>query len=1052
MHCFEPHPTAPCVPALGILLVFLLRVVTPVHAIEPVNEPVAKVDFAQDVRSIISENCVFCHGPDESTRQADLRLDTQEGLESVIEKGSSTDSELIRRLTSADPDEVMPPPDSNRSLETEEIELVGRWINEGAEWQTHWSFRPLSLPEVPTVDSLQKDVSVFPLRNPIDHFVRQNLLDHNLTAAPEATRATLIRRLSLDLTGLPPTPQEVNQFLDDTSANAYEKLVDRLLDSDAYGQRMAWNWLDASRYADTNGYQGDRERTMWPWRDWVVDAFNKNLPYDQFTIWQIAGDLLPNATLEQKLATGFSRNHMINGEGGRIAEENRVEYVMDMSETVGTVWLGLTLNCCRCHDHKYDPISNREYYKFFGFFNQTPVNGGGGDPQTAPNLAVPTAQQSQKLDAFADQIRQTEGEITALSAQIASKRGAWEAHELAKLKTEPSWHTAKPTQAKATGSTLSMLPDQSILTSGPAPDKDTYTIVADSPIKAITALRIDALRHESFPRNSLSYSDSGNFVLTEIEIQIFNRNPDSDPSTPQKIATAEATYEQGSHGVANSFDGNSTTGWAVYEGRHVDRDHAAIFRFQKPLVIEKDQQLQVTLRHDSVHKKHNLGRFLLSVTGVPDPQLDDSSKALVLALETAVETRSAEQKQLVIGRHQASTPAYKNLTDKKAALIKERDALNRSLPKVMVMADMPKPRKTFMLNRGLYNKPTDEVESGLPDFLPRPAHQDSNQPANRLTLARWLVDSNNPLTARVTVNRFWQQIFGIGLVKTTEDFGTQGEVPLQMDLLNWLARTFQQNGWNVKQLIRTIVTSHTYRQSSVIRDQATYQRDPDNRLLARASRHRLPAWMLRDQALAASGLLSPVDGGPSVNTYQPQGVWEEASFGKKKYSQDSGEKLYRRSLYTYWRRIIAPTMFFDNASRQTCTVKTSRTNTPLHALQTLNNTAYVEAARVLAQKTLLEHPADNAARQTKLEEIDSARIDTVMKHILARPASPPEQTILLRGLNRTRVQFAEGTKDALALLAVGASQHNESISPNELAAWTNLCLAILNLDEALNRE
>ena len=1061
MHRFESQPTAPCIPALGIpalgillgiLLVLLLTVLTPAHAIEPVTEPVAKVDFAQDVRSIISENCVFCHGPDESTREADLRLDTQKGIESVIEKGSSADSELIRRLTSADPDEVMPPPDSNRSLEAEEIGLVRRWIDEGAAWQTHWAFRPLSLPEIPAANTLKQDGSDFPLRNPIDHFVRRNLLEHNLTASPEASRATLIRRLSLDLTGLPPTPQAVDQFLADKSTNAYEKLVDRLLDSDAYGQRMAWNWLDASRYADTNGYQGDRERTMWPWRDWVVDAFNENLPYDQFTTWQIAGDLLPNATLEQKLATGFSRNHMINGEGGRIAEENRVEYVMDMSETVGTVWLGLTLNCCRCHDHKYDPISNREYYKFFGFFNQTPVNGGGGDPQTAPNLAVPTSQQSQKLDALADQIKQTEGEITTLSAQIASEQSAWEADELAKLKKEPKWHTVKPTQAKATGSTLSMLPDQSILTGRPAPDKDTYTIVADSPIKAITALRIDALRHKSFPRNSLSYSDSGNFVLTELEIQIVNRDPDSKAGAPHRIATAEATYEQGSHGVANAFDGNSATGWAVYEGRHVDRDHAAIFRFEKPLVIENDQRLQVTLRHDSVHKKHNLGHFLLSVTDVPDPKLDESSRALVLALETETEKRSAEQKQLVVNQHRAATPAYKKLTDKKAGLIKQRDALNRSLPKVMVMADMPKPRKTFVLNRGLYNKPTDEVQSGLPGFLPGPPRQDSSQPANRLTLARWLVDSNNPLTARVTVNRFWQQIFGIGLVKTTEDFGTQGEVPLQMDLLNWLAQTFQQNGWNVKQLIRTIVTSHTYRQSSVIRDQATYQRDPDNRLLARASRHRLPAWMLRDQALAASGLLSPVIGGPSVNTYQPEGIWEEASFGKKKYSQDSGEKLYRRSLYTYWRRIIAPTMFFDNASRQTCTVKASRTNTPLHALQTLNNTAYVEAARTLAQKTLLEHPAENAALQTRLEEIDSVRIDTVMKCILARPASAPEQKILLRGLNRTRVQFAEGTKDALALLAVGASKHDESISPNELAAWTNLCLAILNLDEALNRE
>ena len=1071
----QSRPTAQCIPKPGILLLILLSQIlltqillsqtTSLQANEPTREPVSPMDMTQNIRSIISENCVFCHGPDESTRKADLRLDTQQGIESVIKKGSSLESELVRRLTSEDPDEVMPPPDSNRSLSADEIAMVQRWIDAGAAWQTHWAFRPLKLPPIPTAESLQPGQSTQPLRNPIDHFVRKNLMDRGLTASPEASRSTLIRRLSLDLTGLPPTPEAVDEFLADKSSDAYEKLVDRLLDSNAYGQRMAWNWLDASRYADTNGYQGDRERTMWPWRDWVVEAFNKNLPYDQFTTWQIAGDLLPEATLQQKLATGFSRNHMINGEGGRIAEENRVEYVMDMAETVGTVWLGLTLNCCRCHDHKYDPISNREYYQFFGFFNQTPVTGAGGDPQTAPNLAVPTSDQSETLASLAERIKQTEHEISVFNDSITDQQRLWETNELARLKQQTTWHAVRPVQATATGSKLSVLPDQSILTQGPAPDQDTYTILAKSPgeptvnkitVKKITALRIDALRHESFPKNSLSFSDSGNFVLTEIEVRLVNKNDSDDGSTPTepvRIVSAEATYEQGSHSVTNAFDGNRGTGWAVYEGRHVDRDHAAVFRFEKPLLIEKDQTLKVVLKHESVHKKHNLGHFLLSVTDLPDPKLGDDNQPLIAALETAPTSRTAEQKQLVVDRHRRSYPDFAKLTKQKNGLVKERDNLNRRLPKVMVMADMPKPRKTFVLERGLYNKPMDEVLSGFPQFLPNTTQHTPEDRLDRLTLARWLVDPANPLTARVTVNRFWQQVFGMGLVKTTEDFGTQGEVPLQMELLDWLAHSFQDNGWNVKQLMRTMVISHTYRQSSRIADEGVYQADPENRLLARASRHRLPAWMLRDQALAASGLLSPVSGGPSVNTYQPEGIWEEASFGKKKYSRDSGEKLYRRSLYTYWRRIIAPTMFFDNASRQTCTVKASRTNTPLHALQTLNNTAYVEAARILAERTLLEDREQNQQQKSQPdEETDSARIDRVMKRVLARPASVHERSILLGGLKRTRQQFADDSEGALALLAVGESDHDKSINPSELASWTNLCLAILNLDESLNRE
>lgn len=1022
------------------------------------------IDFARDIRPILSENCVFCHGPDEATREADLRLDESEGAWSVIEKQSPDESELLRRLVTDDPDERMPPPESNRKLKRGEIELIRGWIEQGALWETHWSFRPIRYPNVPEVADVRDtdqagasrsgaaEADAVTLHNPIDHFIQSKLPARGLAPSPQAPRATLIRRLSLDLTGLPPTPEQVRAFEADRSNGAYERLVDRLLDSPAYGERMAWDWLDAARYADTNGYQGDRERTMWPWRDWVVKAFNDNMPYDQFTVWQLAGDLLPNATTEQKLATGFCRNHMINGEGGRIAEENRVEYVMDMSETMGTVWLGLTLNCCRCHDHKYDPITNEEYYQLFAFFNQTPVKGNGGDPQTAPNLAVPTDAQASELESVTREIATLEMQMSALSKSLVSQQPTWEATELKRLESETEWKTLHAEKVYAKASRVRSLKDGSVLTAGEPPANDTYTFFAKTDLKQVTGIRLEALKHATLPSGSLSFAGSGNFVLTEIEVsQVASQDDESAKPFPMK--SAAATFEQGGHPVVQAFDGDSNTGWAVWEGRLVDREHTAVFRFSEPIEVEPDGLFRVVLRHDSPHERHNLGRFRLALSGTDEPKLVSGDDELRLALAKSSDSRSDAEAKMVGRAHRRSNSDYKSMQNKRDALVKRRDSISRSLPKVMVMAEMEQPRETFVLDRGLYNKPTTKVAAGLPEFLPlinKTSVEQKNlekkaetEPSlNRLDLARWLVDPRHPLTARVTVNRFWQQVFGIGLVKTTEDFGAQGEIPEHVELLDWLAKSFQDSGWNVKELMRLMVTSHTYRQSSKIVDADQYAVDPNNRLLSRAPRYRLASWMLRDQALAASGLLSPVRGGPAVNTYQPAGVWEEASFGKKAYQQDEGEKLYRRSLYAYWRRIIAPTMFFDNASRQTCTVKVSRTNTPLHALQTLNNIAYVEAARVLATQILQSNPLND----------DSTRIDEVMMRVLGRNASPTEQEILLAGLNRNLEQIRGKESEAKALLSVGESQWDETLEPMELAAWTNLCLAVLNLDETLNHE
>lgn len=1017
-----------------------------------------QIDFARDVRPILSENCSFCHGPDEEQREAGLRLDTQEGAWSVIKKGQSGQSEIIHRVTSSDDDSLMPPPNSNRQLNTRQIEILREWIDQGAKWEQHWSFRPVEKPPIPTL----ADPGSTPVHNPIDAFVQKRLETSKLAPSKSADRETLARRLCLDLTGLPPTIDQVNQFLNDKSADAYEKFVDRLLESDAFGERMAWDWLDAARYADTNGYQGDGERTMWPWRDWVVDAFNDNLPYDQFTLWQLAGDLLPEATHEQKLATAFNRNHMINGEGGRIAEENRVEYVMDMTETMGTVWLGMTLNCCRCHDHKYDPIKNNEYYQLFSFFNQTSVNGGGGNAQTPPILASPTMQQRKNVEQFESERTERINERITREDQLAKIQADWEKITIQELEKTETWVPLETENVSARNSEIEELPDGSLLVRPSDPESppinDTYKIISGvanrKTDQTIAALRLDVLRHKTFA-DSLSHADSGNFVLTEINLRIVDEKGSPTREASEVISSSEASFEQGSLVIEASYDGDPKSGWAVYQGGRVSKDHAALYRFDPPLKLRPTERLEITLSHDSVHEKHNIGRFLLSSTTDPSLELGNSNSDLLLALKTEPTARSKEQLDLIQASHRNGDQRYQSLIDQVTELDKKLKQNRDSWPKVMVMEDQPKTRKTYLLERGLYNQPKQEVVSGFPTSLLEaapttvPEHQSADR-LTRLDLAKWLVHPDHPLTSRVTVNRFWQQFFGTGLVKTTEDFGTQGETPVHLDLLNWLARDFIDNQWNVKAFVRLLVTSHTYRQSSKIPSSESYELDPENRLLSRAPRYRLPAWMIRDQALAVSGLLSPVRDGPAVNTYQPPGIWEEASFGKKKYRQDTGEKLYRRSLYVFWRRIIAPTMFFDSASRQTCTVRSGRTNTPLHALQTLNGVTYVESARQLAQHILAEkidQPSDQASGDN-----DRERIHRILQRVIARRASQDEQAILERGLERARKQFAQEPDAAIAFLSVGQSARDETIDASELAAWTSLCLAVLNFDETLNRE
>lgn len=803
--------------------------------------------FSRDILPILSDTCFACHGPDEAARKGGLRLDLHEGAlgqgksgATAVVPGDLSKSEVIARILSPDADEVMPPPKALRKLTAEQKELLQRWVAQGAPWGKHWAYEPPVRPPLPELENPKPEI-----RNPIDAFVAARLQQEGLAFSPEAAPETLIRRVTLDLTGLPPSEKESYE-----AHATYEALVDHLLASPRFGERWAWDWLDAARYADTNGYQGDPERTMWPWRDWVVDAINANMPYDQFTIEQIAGDLLPEATRSQQLASGFHRNNMHNGEGGRIAEETRVENVFDRVETTATLWLAATFNCCRCHDHKYDPLAQRDYYALYDIFNQMSETGAGRDGKAAPALDFSSPAEEER--------------VAAAQQKLAAVVKDVEAFERKKF--------PRPKGAPLTESAAAKLPGN---------------------LSATLAARVPARR------------------------------------TLDGIIEAIAYFET---------DG------------------------------------------------------------------DD--------------------------------PEYVHVLKKHLKALRARDAAQSGITKVMIMDQLNEPRDTFILDKGAYDKPTEvKVTGAMPVALAgEPAAR-----ANRLDLARWLVARENPLTARVTVNRYWQALFGTGLVKSVEDFGLQGEKPSHPELLDWLAVELMDSGWDIKHLIRLIVTSRTYRQSSKVTP-ALVERDPENRLLARGPRHRLPAWMLRDVALAASGLLNPAQGGPSVKPYQPAGIWEEATFGKKSYVQDHGDALYRRTLFTFWRRIVGPTLLFDNAARQVCEVKVKRTNTPLHALTTLNDITYVEAARALAQRVMRAAPEDGA------------RLEELYRLVLFRAPTAKEQTILSQRLARLRKQYQADPEAAAALLQVGESPRDETLPAPDHAAFTALCQLVLNLDEALCKE
>ena len=1138
------------------------------------------VDYARDIQPLFAKHCYECHGP--AKHKGGLRLDSRthafqaaDSGEKPIVPGDAADSHVLKLVRGDDPDMVMPPEGKTR-LSPQEIDLLTRWINAGATWpdgggalktvkHPHWAFSAPVRPKPPAVKNAGW------VRNSIDHFVLARLEKEGLSPAPEADRYTLIRRAYIDLIGLPPTPLEADQFANDRRPDAYERMVDRLMANPHFGERWARVWMDMARYADSSGYGSDPLRfTSWRYRDWVIEAFNKNQPYDRFTVEQIAGDLLPNPTPDQLIATGFHRNTQTNTEGGTDDEEWRVASVKDRATVTMQVWMGLTLQCAECHTHKYDPLTNREYYQFYSFFNNTEDN---DQPDESPTIEVPSVQHQAQLAKIDAEVAKVKAEMDD-PAKLAAGLAEW---EKSALESESGWVRLEPTKATAnSGATLKPQRDGSVLAAGPRAQTDTYTVVAPTQLKGITAFRLDVLPDASLPAGGPGRADNGNFVLTDFrvtaaprpaaakavrgrfvrielagnpkilhlaEVQVFRG---SENIAPKGTATQSSTAFDGAAGRAidgntdgRYFEAKSTShtaegadpwwevdlgqsaagvinkialwsrtdaplqhrlngmkvsvlgedrkpvwdtivpvapqtslelepggpavvplagasdthhqpetewaaagsidadagrsGWAV--GPQFGKPHSAVFETGGPVGHDGGTVLTFTLTHN--YPDHPLGKFRLLATTKPRP-VGVLPAQIAAALNTPATRRTDAQKAELTEYYKSVAPQLATARERLAALQNERNAVKPVRQAIMRELPADKRRVTNVLIKGNFLSKGDVVTPAVPaalHSLPKDA------PADRLGLANWLVDANNPLTARVAVNRWWSAIFGLGLVETQEDFGTQGQPPSHPQLLDWLATEYLRLKWDTKALLKTIVTSATYRQSSRQTPELV-EKDPYNRLYARGPRGRLEAELVRDQALALSGLLSKKMHGPSVYPPQPPNLWQAAFNGERTYPTSEGEDKYRRGLYTFWRRTVPyPSMAaFDAPSRETCTLRRIHTSTPLQAFVTLNDPVYVEAAQALARRIVTEGGAT-----------PEDRIRFALKLCLLRPPTA-EQVSTLVGLYQSELKHYQADKAAAQPMAtdpLGPLPAGMDVS--EMAAWTVVSNVLLNLDGVLTK-
>jgi len=1150
----------------------------------------APVAFNRDIRPILSENCLTCHGPDKNKRKAGLRLDQEEVAKSKLESGhvaivpgKPEESRMIYALTTTDADDQMPPAKTGKKLSREQIDLIQRWIAEGAPFEKHWAYIPPVRPEPPAVK--QTDWA----HNEIDRFILARLEKEGLKPSPPAEKHALLRRVTVDLTGLPPTIDEVDAFLADTSADAYEKVVDRLLASQAYGERMAQQWLDLARYADSDGYHADVPRSMWQYRDYVINSFNKNKPFDQFTVEQLAGDMLPNATLEQKVATAFNRNGMSSTEGGADPDEYMAKYVTDRVNTTATVWLGTSINCTECHDHKYDPFTQREYYQLFDFFNRLPEKGLDSDP-APPFVKAPSDQQQSELAQIKSDraVAKTKRDelLNTRDEKLDAAGAAWAA--ALRQKMAKGWTALPPVSTKsANGATLGIQADDSIAALGANPEKDIHEVTFRTSRSKISALQLEALLG---PGQTGASRGNGNFVLTGFEAEIeplsasdpalrpvklgawkslgpfpaasgkeaFDKKfideekldlnasyadgkikwtehadwkdgeahmlpgsvvatyltrtiiadaarplvislgsddglqvwingkkvlsrevsrgvaPDQDRAflslqpgenqlllkindgggdhgfyfaavnsarMPVRFVQAAADYQQKDFPASAALDENAETGWAI-DGYKEDmrKPRTAVFIPSDPFGFADGTLVRVKLKFESKFAQHVIGRWRLSgrEDNVQDfSALPENSRTALLGAESPEKVAALRDDY-----REEHLPGLKENSQKIASLEKAEADLDKRIPTIRVMEDMPKPdRVTKILVRGDYRNKGDVVSADVPKTLP-PLPADA--PRNRLSFAKWLVDPRHPLVGRVTVNRFWSLYFGTGLVKTGNEFGSQGEPPSHPELLDWLAREFIDTGWNIKAMHKRIVLSATYQQSSKATPELI-AKDSQNRLLARGPRFRMAAETIRDNALSYSGLLDRArkPGGPSVRPYQPPGLWETMMFGGNKYEVGKGDELWRRSIYTLWKRTVPYPMFktFDAPDRAICTEQRGMTCTPLQAFVTLNEQSFVEAARVFAQRILQQGGAETPAQ-----------LRFAVKTVLSRDPSDKELETLSKILGEMRTEYTLDPKAAEQLVAVGEAKRPENLDTVQLAAWTTVANVLLNLDETMTKE
>jgi hypothetical protein len=1046
-------------------------------------KPGPTIDFQRQVRPVLSDNCFQCHGPDKNTRMVDLRLDTTEGIfgrrknGTPVVPGKPEDSLLYQRITAATPARRMPPERAHKTLTAQQIEIISRWIEEGATWKEHWAFITPVRPELPAVHAKEW------VRNPIDSFILARLEAAGLPPAPEADPRTMIRRVSLDLTGLPPTPSEVEAFVNDNSPEAYEKLVDRLLASSRYGEHRARYWLDAARYADTHGIHIDNYREMWPYRDWVIQAFNRNLSFDRFTVDQLAGDLLPDRTLDQQVASGFQRCNVTTNEGGSIPEEVAAMYAKDRADTTGTVFLGLTVGCATCHDHKFDPILQKEFYSLTAFFRNTtqhPLDG--NIPDTPPALVVPRPEDQRRWD----ELTERRGSLRqVLAAAKTSQSAAFESW----LASPARRSSQLPYNAQSRVLELSVGSRARLLQKG---QLQPVTLPAGVKVGAGVsgngkALHFDKKGFVTLPNIAEVDADKpftittwvylpkakGSYVIaSQFEPEPRKKPGDDDRDRRRgwivevgdqgpriKLAGKDGKYISANAGegyelngeswyhLAFTYDGSrERAGLAIYvNGRLIPTQGTG--EDLEPLFTSVRSASPLSLGRD---KKKYFEDGAIAEFRILNREVDAQGTELLSWWSTLSAARGKDTAQLTDAERSALSVYYfyqrDRATRETIAQLRKVDAERRGIarrsPITLVMQEQAGTKPVaHVLNRGQYDQPRDEVEPQVPAILPR---MSDSMPRNRLGLAQWLVDPANPLTARVTVNRFWQEVFGTGIVKTAEDFGSQGEAPSHPALLDWLAVEFRESRWDTKRFFKLMLMSASYRQSAVATEDKI-KTDPDNRLLSRGPRFRMDAEMVRDYALAASDLLAPAIGGPSVKPYQPKGIWEAVAMENSNtrfYMQDHGDKLYRRSLYTFWKRSAPPASMdiFNAPSRENCTVRRERTNTPLQALVTMNDPQFFEAARTLAQHALVAGRGDF-----------DRELDFIAERLLARPLDTRERDIAQRAYRDYKSYYSAHSVDARKAVSVGESKSDASLPVPEFAAMTLLASQMLNLDEVLHK-